>query len=108
MNISKLTSILLSALLVAGLSSISVAQETSANESGHLTSQHYPVDINSADAQQLASSLQGVGSARAAAIVAYRQEHGAFESVEDLLQVSGIGESTLEANRSILTVGNRD
>lgn len=106
MKISKLTSILLSVLIVAGLSSMSVAQEATATESGHASSQQYQIDINTADAEQLASVLQGVGTARAAAIVAYRQEHGAFNSVEDLLQVNGIGESTLETNRQLLTVSS--
>ncbi|MEQ9022796.1 MAG: helix-hairpin-helix domain-containing protein [Pseudomonadales bacterium] len=47
-----------------------------------------------------------MGASRAAAIVAYRQEHGAFKSVEDLMLVNGIGSSTLEANRNLLTVGS--
>lgn len=53
------------------------------------------VDINTADAQQL-QTLKGVGPALAERIIAYREEHGPFTCVEDLLQVSGIGEHTLE------------
>ncbi|MEQ9566203.1 MAG: helix-hairpin-helix domain-containing protein [Pseudomonadales bacterium] len=104
MKISTLTSIFLSALLVVGLSSVSIAQEAiSEDKSAPLV---YEVNINTADAEQLASSLQGVGASRAAAIVAYRQEHGAFKSVEDLMLVNGIGSNTLEANRNLLTVGS--
>jgi competence protein ComEA len=43
-----------------------------------------PVDINTADAGTLARELNGVGPARAQAIVAYRNEHGPFKSVDDL------------------------
>lgn len=63
-----------------------------------------PVNINEADAQMLSTQLTGVGDARAAAIVEYRDAHGPFERVEDLTAVSGIGESTLEANRDRVVV----
>lgn len=56
------------------------------------------VDINTADAQQL-QTLKGIGPALAERIIAYREEHGPFASVEELLQVSGIGEHTLEQFR---------
>lgn len=57
------------------------------------------VNINTADAQTIASSLTGIGQAKAEAIVEYREANGPFRSVEDLLQVKGIGEKTLESNR---------
>lgn len=57
------------------------------------------VNINTADAQAIASGLTGIGQAKAEAIVAYREANGPFRSVEDLLQVKGIGEKTLESNR---------
>ncbi|WP_159620586.1 helix-hairpin-helix domain-containing protein [Ruania rhizosphaerae] len=56
------------------------------------------VDLNSADAPTL-EQLTGIGPALASEIVAWRTEHGPFESVEDLLQVSGIGPATLERLR---------
>lgn len=61
------------------------------------------VNINTADADALAS-LKGVGPAKAQAIVIYRNEHGQFKAVEDLLQVRGIGEKTLEDNRDNITL----
>jgi competence protein ComEA len=64
-----------------------------------------PVNINTADAATLATALEGIGASRAEAIVAYRTEHGPFQSVDDLAQVQGIGEKILEANRGNLTVG---
>lgn len=62
-----------------------------------------PVDLNRATADQL-DSLPGVGPATAAAIVAYRDQHGPFASVDDLAQVRGIGPAKLEALRGLVTV----
>lgn len=61
-----------------------------------------PVDINTASAEQLAAELNGIGPTRAEAIVQYREEHGPFSSVEQLIEVPGIGEATLEKNRDQL------
>ena len=58
-----------------------------------------PVNVNSADAETLSAELDGVGLSRANAIVEYRLKNGPFESAEDLLKVSGIGQRTLEMNR---------
>lgn len=62
------------------------------------------VNLNSADAETLARELNGIGETKAHAIVEYRQANGAFESVDELLEVKGIGEATLEKNRERLTV----
>lgn len=67
-----------------------------------------PVNINTADAETLARELQGVGEAKAAAIVAYREKHGPFESVEELLEVDGIGSATLEKNRANIRLGDAE
>lgn len=56
------------------------------------------VNINTATVDQL-STLPGIGPSKAKAIVEYRQKHGSFEQVEDLLNVTGIGEKTLEQIR---------
>lgn len=53
------------------------------------------VNINTATVEELAR-LNGVGEVKAQAIVDYRNEHGAFKSVEDLKNVKGIGDKTLE------------
>ena len=65
-----------------------------------------PVDLNTADAQTLAQVLDGVGPAKAQAIVDYRQVNGPFKTVDDLEKVRGIGKSTLEKNRSRMAVGS--
>jgi competence protein ComEA len=61
------------------------------------------ININTADAAAF-ETLSGIGEVLAAAIVAYRDEHGPFSSVDQLEQVSGIGPSTLEEIRSQVTV----
>ena len=63
-----------------------------------------PVDINSADADTLASSIDGVGTQKAIAIVQYREANGPFSSVDDLVNVQGIGMKTIDKNRDKLTV----
>jgi competence protein ComEA len=56
-----------------------------------------PVNVNTASAEELAQ-LGNVGPAKAAAIVAYREEHGPFRSIQELTRVTGIGERTVEMN----------
>ena len=61
------------------------------------------VNINTADAEML-KTLPGIGDAKAADIIAYREEHGAFSSIEDIKNVSGIGESIYNRISSGITV----
>jgi competence protein ComEA len=61
-----------------------------------------PVNINKADAQTIATSLDGIGLGKAQAIVAYRDAHGPFKSVDDLGNVKGVGAKTLERNRDAI------
>jgi competence protein ComEA len=63
-----------------------------------------PVNINSADAATIARELKGVGPAKAEAIVQYRQQHGAFRSVDELALVKGIGPKFIERNRAQIRV----
>jgi competence protein ComEA len=63
-----------------------------------------PVNINSADAATLARELKGVGMAKAEAIVEYRQKHGPFRTADELAQVRGIGQKTIEHNRADIRV----
>lgn len=62
------------------------------------------VDLNSATAEQL-DTLPGVGPATASAIVGHRDENGPFGSVDELIDVRGIGEAKLEGLRDLVTVG---
>ena len=49
------------------------------------------VDINTATVEMLAEAIDGVGMRKAEAIVRYREQHGPFDSVDELVEVSGIG-----------------
>lgn len=64
------------------------------------------VDLNAATAAQLVA-LPGIGPATAGAIVAYRREHGPFRSVDQLLEVRGIGPAKLAALRDKVRVGDK-
>lgn len=58
-----------------------------------------PVNINQADAVEIASALQGIGQKKAEAIVEFRKLNGEFESVDQLTQVKGIGEKLVSTLR---------
>lgn len=62
----------------------------------------YAVNINTASAEQLEEALDGIGRQKAEAIVEYRKKHGDFKKAEDLLEIKGIGEKTLERNREFI------
>jgi len=66
-----------------------------------------PVNINTADAATLSAELTGVGLAKAEAIVEYRQKNGPFRNAEELLNVAGIGERTIEINRDNILTSDR-
>lgn len=60
------------------------------------------VNINTASAAEL-ESLNGVGAAKAQAIIAHREKNGPFKSVDELAAVKGIGLKLVEKNRANLT-----
>ncbi|OCX11582.1 ComEA family DNA-binding protein [Pseudomonas graminis] len=62
------------------------------------------VNLNSASAETLQKELSGIGAAKANAIVAYREEHGGFTAVDELLEVKGIGKALLDKNRDKLLI----
>lgn len=70
---------------------------------GPLGAPAQPVNLNSATAEQL-DALPGIGPSTARAIVAWRQQHGRFTKVDDLLKVRGIGPAKLDALRSEVRV----
>ena len=67
-----------------------------------------PVNINTADAETIAAELKGVGLSKARAIVEYREKHGPFKSPGDLSLVKGIGERTVDRNRSDIQVSTAE
>ena len=64
-----------------------------------------PINLNTATADDL-TALNGVGPAKAEAIIEYRTANGDFRSVDEIVNVPGIGEKSLEKWRDQLTVGN--
>lgn len=82
-----------SSLLLTAMPVTVSAQEQSQQEAVQ------QVNINEADAQSIADVLVGVGVTKAQAIVQFREEHGPFTSIDQLLDVNGIGQSTLSNNR---------
>lgn len=64
----------------------------------------FPVNINSAGKEEL-MALPGIGEVLAVRILTFRDEHGTFEYVEELLSVEGIGEKRLEEILELITVG---
>ncbi|MER1992128.1 MAG: helix-hairpin-helix domain-containing protein, partial [Aerococcus urinaeequi] len=86
--------------LVAGSQ---VTESAVSESSGDGTSGGDLVNINTADTTML-QTLSGIGEKRAADIINYRETNGLFETVDDLDQVSGIGEKTMEKLRPLITV----
>ncbi|MFD2641176.1 ComEA family DNA-binding protein [Pseudomonas japonica] len=62
------------------------------------------LDLNKADALTLQRELSGIGEAKSKAIVAYRESNGNFASVDELLEVEGIGKAIVDRNREKITV----
>lgn len=65
-----------------------------------------PVNINTADATALAKALNGIGPAKAKAIVSYREKNGPFKSADQLAMVEGITQKLIDKNRADIRLGN--
>lgn len=78
-------------------SSSSVSSSTSGAASGDL------INLNTATASDL-QKLNGIGEKKAEQIIAYRQEKGSFKSIDELKEVSGIGDKTFAAIKDQLTI----
>lgn len=75
-----------------------------ASDKGGKTSQKDgKINLNTATSEQL-QTISGIGAKRAEDIIAYRESHGGFQSVDDLKNVSGIGDKTLEKIRESIYV----
>ncbi|MGV6809821.1 MAG: ComEA family DNA-binding protein [bacterium] len=62
------------------------------------------ININLADAATLDHYLLGIGEKKAQRMIEYREEQGAFASIEEIMEVKGIGEKTFEKNRHRLSI----
>lgn len=75
----------------SGQNASGVSGQNGQNPGGASSQEAGLVNINTAD-ESLLTTLNGIGTARAQAIIAWRTEHGAFARIEDVMQVSGIKE----------------
>jgi competence protein ComEA len=78
------------------------SNSTTANDQS-FSSSTQKVNINTATKEEL-MTLDGVGEATAEKIIVYRQEHGSFSSIEEIKEVSGIGDKKYEAIKESITV----
>ncbi len=67
-----------------------------------------PVNVNTADATALAKALNGIGPAKAKAIVSYREKNGPFKSVDQLAMVEGITQKLIDKNRADIKLGGAE
>lgn len=67
--------------------------------------QHQKVDINRAD-RWLLEALPGIGSSRAADIVAYREDNGPFQCTSEIMRINGIGPKTFRQIESMISVAD--
>jgi len=61
------------------------------------------ININTADKEALMEVIKGVGEKRAEAIITYREKNGPFKSIDELVEITGIGQSIVDKNRDNLT-----
>lgn len=62
------------------------------------------ININTADATTLAATMNGVGIKKAEAIIAYREAYGPFADIQELEDVKGIGQATIQKNAHLISV----
>lgn len=100
MKLFSIFCILLSSITFSGLSfADNLSNEVTKNEVTQKEQQQLiQVNINTATAEELAKVLTGIGISKAKKIVEYREKFGSFVSIEQLKEVSGIGQATLDKN----------
>ena len=91
-RLRKLTGIIIAGCFVVSSGVSAATTNGSSNTSAAVTTNvAQPININTADTTTL-DSLKGIGPSKAQAIVDYRNQHGAFKSIEDLTKVKGISD----------------
>ena len=97
-----MTRILTAALLALALG-VGTAAAQASRPNAPAASAEAPVNLNTATLAQL-ETLPGVGPAMAQRIVEYRQEHGGFKKIEELMNVRGIGETSFLKLKALVVV----
>lgn len=88
--------------LASGVSAVSQTSDTASGAASSSEPQE-KLDLNTATQEEL-DALPGIGPVKAEAILQYREESGPFRTVEEIMEVKGIGEKTLEQLRPYITV----
>ena len=99
-----MTRILTAAIAAIALSAPALSAQTKAPAPQAAATATAPVNLNTATAEQLAT-IPGVGPKRAERLIDYRQKNGGFKKVEDLMNVSGVGEKSFLKMKPLITVG---
>ena len=100
---SETTAIQNSSLTEAATNSAKSAGSASKSSDNSATAVSYPINLNTATVEEL-TSIDGLGESRASAIIEYRDYLGGYTSVEQIKEISGIGEATYAKLAPYLTV----
>jgi len=99
-----MTRIMMAAIAAIALSAPVTSAQSKAPAPQPTATATAPVNLNTATAEQLAT-IPGVGPKMAERIIDYRQKNGGFKKVEDLMNVSGVGEKSFLKMKPLITVG---
>ncbi len=73
-------------------------------DSDQKASKNYKINLNTASEEELIENLDGIGPAMAKRIIEYRETNGGFSSIEELMNIKGIGEKRFEKLKNSVTV----
>ena len=103
-NTKLLTQVIFVFFLLFNTLSLHANEETPSSQEQIISTEINKININTADAELISNSLKGIGLKKATAIVEYREAYGAFQSIEELTAVSGIGEKTVQKNSNLIAI----
>ena len=95
---------MMAAIAAVALSATALSAQSKAPAPKPVATATAPVNLNTATAEQLAT-IPGVGPKMAERIIDYRQKNGGFKKLEDLMNVSGVGEKSFLKMKPLITVG---
>jgi competence protein ComEA len=98
-----MTRIMMAAIAAIALSATALSAQSKTPAPKTTATAAAPVNLNTATAEQLAT-IPGVGQKMAERIIDYRQKNGGFKKVEDLMNVSGVGEKSFLKMKPLITV----